>query len=205
MSSVRQQSSNIVAPPARRPFTVSEYERLIEAGILREDDRVELINGEILEMTPIGIRHAACVNRLNRLLSKLAGELAIVSVQNPIQIGAYSEPQPDLVALRPHPESPEVDYYESARPTAADTLLVVEVADSSLESDRTVKLPLYAQAGIPEVWIVSLTEGHIEVYTQPENGAYTRAQRAGRGESLAPIALPDVRVPVDGVLVKRRP
>jgi Uma2 family endonuclease len=201
MSSVRRQSSHIVAPPARRPFTVSEYERLIAADILHEDDRVELINGEILEMTPIGVRHAACVNRLNKLLMAQAGDRAIISVQNPIQLDAHSEPQPDLVALRPHPESQEVDYYESARPTAADTLLVIEVADSSLESDRTVKLPLYAQAGIPEVWIVSLTENHIEVYTQPENGAYRGAQRAGHGETLTATTLPDLRVAVDAVLV----
>jgi Uma2 family endonuclease len=196
MSSLRQQSSNAVAVPARRPFTVSEYERLIAADILHEDDRVELINGEILEMTPIGIRHAACVIELTEIFTAQLHKRAAVSVQNPIQLGEHSQPQPDVTLLRRR-----ADRYASARPTAADILLVIEVADSSLESDRMVKLPLYAQAGIPEVWIVSLTEDHIEVYTQPENGAYTRAQRAGHGETLTPTTLPDLRVPVDAVLV----
>jgi Uma2 family endonuclease len=196
MSSVRRQSSNVVAPPARRPFTVAEYDRLIAAGILQEDERVELIDGEIVEMAPISIRHAARVNVLSALFLRRVGDRAIVSVQNPIRLGERSEPQPDVTLLRRR-----ADHYASALPTAADILLLIEVADSSLEYDRTVKLPLYAQAGIPEVWIVNLTENHIEVYTQPENGAYTHAQRAARGETLTATTLPDLRVAVDAVLV----
>ena len=196
MSSVRQQTDNRVAPPARRPFTVSEYERLIAADILHEDDRVELINGEILEMTPIGSRHAACVIELTEILGEQLHRRAAVSVQNPIQLGEHSQPQPDVVLLRRR-----TDRYAPALPTAADILLVIEVADSSLEYDRTVKLPLYAQAGIPEVWIVNLAENVIEAHTQPEHGAYRHAQRAGHGETLTPTTLPDLRVAVDAVLV----
>jgi Uma2 family endonuclease len=196
MSSVRRQTGNMVAPPVRRPFTVAEYDRLIAAGILQEDERVELIDGEIVEMAPISIRHAARVNVLSALFLRRVGDRAIVSVQNPIRLGERSEPQPDVTLLRRR-----ADHYASALPTAADILLLIEVADSSLEYDRTVKLPLYAQAGIPEVWIVSLTGNHIEVYTQPEQGAYTHAQRAAHGETLTATTLPDLRVAVDAVLV----
>jgi Uma2 family endonuclease len=196
MSSVRQQTGNMVAPPVRRPFTVAEYDRLIAAGILQEDERVELIDGEIVEMAPISIRHAARVNVLSALFLRRVGDLASVSVQNPIQLGERSEPQPDVTLLRRR-----ADHYASALPTAADILLLIEVADSSLEYDRTVKLPLYAQAGIPEVWIVNLAENVIEAHTQPEQGAYTHAQRAARGETLTATTLPDLRVPVDAVLV----
>src|ERR671938_544657 len=136
---------------AKRCFSVDEYYRMGEAGILTEDDRVELIEGEIIEMSPIGSRHAACVNRLNTLLGRHLRQTAIVSVQNPIRLDAYSEPEPDVALLRPR-----ADYYESGHPTPADALLIVEVADTSADYDRIIKLPLYAKAGIPEAWLVDL-------------------------------------------------
>jgi Uma2 family endonuclease len=133
----------------RRRFTVYDYHRMGEAGILHEDDRVELIEGELVEMTAIGTRHFSCVNRLNRLLVMTVGDEAIVSVQNPVRLNEYNEPQPDLTMIRPR------DYRESL-PIPADVLLLIEVSDTTLAYDRGVKLPLYARAGVREVWIVDL-------------------------------------------------
>jgi Uma2 family endonuclease len=133
----------------RRRFTVHDYHRMGEAGILHEDDRVELIEGELVEMTAIGTRHFSCVNRLNRLLVMHVGDDAIVSVQNPVRLNEYNEPQPDLTVIRPR------DYLESL-PKPEDVLLLIEVSDTTLAYDRGVKLPLYARAGIREVWIVDL-------------------------------------------------
>lgn len=130
----------------RRSFTVEEYHRMAEAGILREDDRVELLEGEIVEMTPIGSRHAACVDRLNQLGVRGVGPRAIVRVQSPVRLGERSEPQPDLTLLRARP-----DFYAHAHPGPADVLLIIEVAEASADADRTVKMPLYARAAIPEV------------------------------------------------------
>ena len=151
----------------RRPFTVGEYYRMAEAAILTEEDRVELIAGQIVAMSPIGSRHAACVDRLNGLLHRQLEQDFIVRVQSPIALDAYSEPEPDLVLLRPR-----TDFYADAHPAASDVLLAVEVADTSADYDRTVKVPLYAQAGIPEVWLIDLQESRIEVFAQPQGGAY---------------------------------
>lgn len=144
---------------------------MIEAGILQEDDRVELIDGEILEMSPIGSRHAACVNRLNALLSQHAGNAAIVSVQNPIRLGDYSEPEPDIALLKP-----DSNYYVNAYPTADDILLLIEVAETSLDYDREIKIPRYAEAGISEVWLLDLRNQVIFVYTHPQNNTYQQVQ-----------------------------
>ena len=163
---------------ARRQFTVTEYDRMIEAGILQEHDRVELIDGEIFEMSPIGSRHAACVNRLNALLTHQAGHQAIVSIQNPIRLGDYSEPEPDIAVLKPHS-----DYYVQAHPTVDDILLVIGVAETSLEYDREIKIPRYAEAGIAEVWLLDLQHQVIMVYTQPQNTTYHHIHRV-QGEEL---------------------
>src|SRR5258708_7547065 len=148
---------------ARRWFTVAEYNRMAEAGILKEDDRVELIDGEIVEMSPIGSRHAACVNRLTLMLIAQSGEHFIVSVQNPIVAGDYSEPQPDIAVLKPRD-----DFYESDLPRASDVLLVIEVADTTAQADRKVKSELYARAGIPEFVLINLAKDAFEVYSEPE-------------------------------------
>src|SRR5580704_10507425 len=126
----------------RRVFTVEEYHRMAEAGILSEDDRVELTDGEIIKMSPSGSRHVACVNRLNAVLTSAIGRAAIVSVQNPFAVNDYSEPQPDIVILKPRN-----DFYAHSLPTAQDLLLIIEVADTSLSYDRNVKVPAYARAG----------------------------------------------------------
>jgi Uma2 family endonuclease len=128
----------------RRLFTVEEYHRMAEAGILSEDDRVELIEGELVTMSPIGSRHAACVARLTALLFPVGGR-GILWVQNPIRLGARSEPQPDVALLRYRP-----DFYASAHPGPEDVLLVVEVAETSADADRSLKIPLYARYGIPK-------------------------------------------------------
>ena len=179
----------------KRRFTVEEYYRMAETGILSEHDRVELIDGEIVEMPAIGSRHAACVDRLTRLFSLRVGETAIVRVQNPIRLGPYTEPQPDLALLRPRP-----DFYASAHPTAEDTLLVVEVADASIEYDRTVKMPLYARAGIVEAWVVDLAAGAVEVYRVPTPQGYRDVGRASRGDALSVRALAGVSLTVDEVV-----
>ena len=180
---------------ARRQFTVTEYYRMAEAGILSEDDRVELIEGEIIHMSPIGPHHAASVDRLNTFLSQQVGSAAIVRVQSPIRLTEYSEQEPDIALLRPR-----ADFYAQAHPTPADVLVVVEVADTSLEYDREVKIPLYARALIPEVWLVDLVNQTISVYSQPANGAYQTASQLTPGESLVSPALPGLTLSVESIL-----
>lgn len=179
----------------RRAFTVEEYRRMAQAGILREDDRVELLDGEIVTMTPVGSRHAACVNRLTHALSARVVGRAIVSVQNPVQLGERSEPQPDLALLRSRP-----DFYAGAHPGPMDVLLVIEVADTSIDLDREIKVPLYAQAAIPEVWLVDLAGGYIETYRGPGDQGYREVQRGSRGQHLSPQAFPDMRLAVEDLL-----
>jgi Uma2 family endonuclease len=180
---------------SRRRFTVDEYHRMLEGGILAEDDRVELIEGEIVEMTPIGPRHAACVDRLNGLLTLRTAGRAIVRVQSPIQLGGHSEPQPDVTVLRPR-----TDFYAAGHPGPEDVLLLVEVVETSAEYDRQVKLPLYARSGIREVWVVDLAVGTIEAYREAAPDGYRQVRRFGRGETLSPEALPDAALGVDDIL-----
>ena len=174
-------------------FTVHDYHRMGEAGILREDDRGELLEGEVVEMTAIGIRYFSCVNRLNRLLVMNVGDEAIVSVQNPVRLNEYNEPQPDLTVIRPR------DYRESL-PLPDDVLLLIEVSDTTLAYDRGVKLPLYARAGIREVWIVDLPGETIGRHTDPSGDRYRRADRLRRGQMLESTALPGLAPSVDEVL-----
>jgi Uma2 family endonuclease len=181
--------------PSRRLFSVAEYHRLGEAGVLTEDDRAELIEGEIIEMTPIGSLHAACVDRLTALFVPLVGRRAIVRVQNPVFLDDRSEPEPDLSLLRPRD-----DFYAAGHPGPGDVLLVVEVSDTSLEYDRKTKLPLYAAAGIAEAWIVDLAAGRLEVYSQPRGGLYTRSALYGREDTIASTAMSGLTVPVSDIL-----
>ncbi|WP_447974968.1 Uma2 family endonuclease [Nitrospira sp. Kam-Ns4a] len=179
----------------KRLFTVAEYHKMTEAGILGEDDRVELLEGEIVAMAPIGSRHAGVVNRLNRLFSQVVGDRAVVSVQNPIRLGEHSEPQPDLTLLRPRP-----DFYAQSYPSPEDVLLVVEVAETSADSDREVKLPLYARSGVPEVWLVDLAADTIEVSCCPAPQGYQECRIVRRSHRLAPQAFPDLVLSVEAVL-----
>jgi Uma2 family endonuclease len=176
-------------------FTVDDYMRMLAAGILTEDDRVELIEGEIIEMSPIGDLHAGCVNQINALFNWLLGRQVIVSVQNPVRLDNHSEPQPDVALLKLRK-----DYYAQAKPTPADVLLIVEVADSSIDYDRRVKVPLYARALIPAVWLVDLNADAIEVYSQPANGAYQVIQTTHRGDRLTLESLPNLVIMADDIL-----
>jgi Uma2 family endonuclease len=179
-----------------RRFTVADYHRMAETGILGEADRVELLDGEIVEMTPIGPPHASVVPRLTRLFSNQVGQHAIVSVQNPIELAVVdSEPQPDLTLLHPR-----ADFYATQHPGPVETLLVVEVMDTSAERDRRLKLPLYARAAIREVWLVDVGAERIEVYRQPEPDGYRQTRILRRGESTAIEALPDLAIRVDDIL-----
>ena len=179
----------------RRSFTVEDYHRMARAGILREDDRVELLDGEILEMTPIGSRHAACVDRLNQLFSDQVRRRAIVRIQNPIRLSERSEPQPDLTLLRPRP-----DFYAQTHPGPGDIFLVVEVAETSVEVDRDVKVPLYARAGILELWLVDLAGECIEVSRTPTPQGYQEVRRVRRGDRLVPDAFPDLEFVPDTII-----
>ncbi|HJZ92760.1 MAG TPA: Uma2 family endonuclease [Gemmataceae bacterium] len=178
-------------------FTVATYEKMIDLGILKEDDRVELIRGEIVAKMPIGDPHIACVDRLNRLLVRAVGDDAIVSIQNPIRL-ADSEPEPDVVLKRPRD-----DFYITGKPGPADILLLIEVADASLDDDREVKRPLYAEAGIGEYWIVNLVDGCLEVHRQPRpDGTYADVRTLRPGETIEIAALPRVTVAVANVLAQ---
>src|SRR5215210_9388020 len=152
---------------AKHWITVDEYERMGEAGIFRPDSRLELLEGEIYERSPIGSRHAACVSFLGNQLNRQLGDKMIVRTQDPVRLDDFSEPQPDIALVRWRD-----DFYRHAHPTPADVLLVIEVADSTVESDRSYKMPLYAKAGIPEAWLVNLPDGGIELYAGPADGAY---------------------------------
>jgi Uma2 family endonuclease len=180
----------------RHRFSVDDYHRMAQAGILDEDDRVELIDGEIVQMAPIGRRHAAQVARLEDMLHGSVRGRAIVWTQNPLRLGERSEVQPDLALL-----VPRADYYASRVPGPEDVLLVVEVADSSAEYDRQVKAPLYARHGIGELWLIDLERGQVEVCRRPGPEGYAEVVVAGPGDVLSPLALPDVSLPVAEMLV----
>lgn len=180
---------------AKRLFTVDEYHQMGRAGILREQDRVELIEGEVLSMSPIGSRHAACVDRLTFLFSRCLAQRAIVRVQNPVRLGQHSEPQPDVALLRPR-----ADFYRAAHPGPDDVLLIVEVAERSADFDREVKVPLYAAAAVAEVWLVDLAAGAVTVYRQPAGRQYGQQRTMGRGQTLTPQALPGVQIAVADVI-----
>lgn len=168
-------------------LSVAEYHRLADVGVLGEDDRVELIDGEIVQMSPIGRRHAAMVRRANRYLTGQAGNTFLVDIQNPLQLSDDTEPQPDVVALRYRE-----DCYEAAAPTVADALFLIEVADTSLSYDRAVKLPRYALAGIREAWLVDIDGRRIERHTDPVDGRYRNVATIGRGQELASTVVPDL-------------
>ncbi len=173
----------------RRPITVAEYYRMAEVGILGERDRVELIEGELIAISPIGTYHTGTVNKLTHSPVHAVGERAIVAVQNPVRLDDLSEPQPDFALLRPRP-----DFYRDAHARAADVLLLIEVADTSLNYDRAVKRALYARHAIPEFWIVDLTSAEVEVCRQPKADGYALVKRVGRDGAIEPELLPGVSV-----------
>lgn len=176
---------------SRRLFTVAEYHRMGEVGIFQEDDRIELIEGEIVQMPAVGSPHVSAVMLLTQLLSQAVGKQAMVSVQNPIRLGDGSEPQPDLALPKPR-----VDRYRPAIPHADDVLLVIEVSDTTLRYDREVKRPLYARYSIPEMWIVDVTASKVEVCRGPKPDGYASVESVGRDDVLTIAALPGVTIAV---------
>jgi Uma2 family endonuclease len=176
--------------------TIHEFGRMVDAGVFGADNRVELIEGLIVDMSPIGSPHQACVDRLTTAFASLATSgLAIVRVQGSFVATDISQPQPDVALLRPRD-----DYYAGAHPRPGDLFLVVEVADSSLRYDRWTKLPLYARAGVPEVWLVDLRHQEIEVATGPSEEGYRESTRVERVGTLAPAAFPDLVVAAAQIL-----
>ena len=173
-----------------RRFTVEEFRRMGELGILRDDERVELLDGDLILMSPIGYRHATTLNRLNKFFTRRSEDRYEVSPQHPIEVFGNRQPQPDLVLMRP-----EMDQ-KVRHPRPADIFLLIEIADSSLTLDRATKLPNYAEAEIAEYWIVNLTEDRFEVHRRPVFDRYDEVQIFGREESVAPLAFPDLLVPV---------
>ncbi len=179
----------------RKLFTVDEFCRMGEAGIFGEEPRLELIEGEILEMSPVGIRHMSCVNRASALFAgRLAGR-AMFSVQNPVLLSNDTMPQPDIVLAKPRE-----NFYSDRRISPEDTLLVLEVSDTTLRYDRKRKMPLYAKWGVPELWIENLENDVVLVFRDPGLSGYANALTLRRGESISLVAFPQIRFTVDELL-----
>ncbi len=179
----------------QRLITVEEYHKMASAGILNADDRVELLYGKIIKMSPIGSKHAACVDKIDELLKRLLAGKAIVRVQNPLIMDDLSEPEPDIaVVIR------KENYYADKHPSAEDVYLAIEVADFSLEKDRQIKLPIYAGARIPEFWIINLEKQELEVYQSPFKEQYRSKHTFFPGDE---VSLPhfDIPLPVSSLLV----
>jgi Uma2 family endonuclease len=173
----------------RHRLTAAEYRRMGEVGILRADARVELIDGEIIDMSPSGSRHAGVVRHMARLLERAVGDAALVSVQSPVSLGDASEPEPDIALL-----APRADFYKSAHPRSADVMLIVEVADASLRYDRQIKVPLYARHAIAEVWIADIERDILTRYRVPAGDGYRSVQ------SVADLTSVELSTPTGGTV-----
>jgi len=185
------------AGPTPRLFTVDEYYKMAEVGILRPDERVQLIEGKIIEMPAIGPRHAFNVTRLTGLLFVRLGERALVRAQNPIRLANGAEPDPDVAAISPHPNPKE---FETRHPEASESLLIVEVADTTLAFDLGEKALMYAAHGVSELWVVDLQGHEVVVHREPSADGYASVRRLPRGEAIRPLAFPDVTFTVDEIL-----
>ena len=179
----------------KKLFSRDEFSKMFNAGILEEDERFELLDGEILQMTNPGTRHVACTNRTTRVLIQALGNRAIVSVQNPLVIDEYNEPKPDVVVAKARE-----DFYESTEISAEHALLVVEVALTSLAKDRLRKLPHYARLGVPEYWIEDLNQNQVVVYRERSGNGYRTSLTFGRDSTVSPLAFPDIVLKVADLL-----
>ena len=186
----------VESPPiTRKKFRASETRKMMEVGILPEESGWELINGEIIHRMTIGSKHAGTIKKLNRILTNLVGEQAIVSVQDPVHLDEYNEPEPDIALLKTRE-----DFYTESHPLPEDVLLLVEVSDSTIEFDRTVKKTLYAAAEIAEFWLVNLRENTIEVYSQPKNGTYRLARILEKGEAVKSDSVKNLSIEIEEIL-----
>ena len=181
--------------PRRHRITVSEFERMIAANVWPEDERIELIEGELIAMSPINAPHAAALTALTEIFLQPLQGRAVVWSQNPVRLDDDTRPQPDLALLRP-----PASRYRAQLPGPADVFLLIEISDTTLTYDRDRKLPLYAKAGIPETWLVDVNGEQVFAYRQPENGVYTQLTTYKRGAVISPEAFPDVTVRVDDIL-----
>ena len=179
--------------PKDHLINVDEYYRMVQAGMLAPDARVELFEGKVIDRAPIGSRHAGTVNKLSRLFSRVIGEQAVLSLQSPVRLSDRSEPQPDISLLKPR-----ADYYGKSHPTPADVLLLIEVSDTTLQFDRGQKLALYAKHSIPEVWVVDLENNQLHCMREPDSetggGSYRSTISLHPSQNVAVAALPDVRI-----------
>lgn len=185
----------MVAEVATKRFTVDEFQRMAEAGVFDEDARIELLDGEIIQMNPVGRRHVVAVNRLTRLFARAFGDRVLLSVQNPVVLDPRAEPQPDLVLLRPR-----ADDYAAALPAGTDAYLVVEVADTTFSYDTTRKARAYARGGVPVLWVVAVGQtparDRVVVFADPAEGVYRSRREARRGDTLSIPGLADVPIAV---------
>jgi Uma2 family endonuclease len=185
--------------PRRHRLTVDEYYRMAEVGLLAPDARVELIDGEIIDMPPIGMPHGSVVDRLTQMLIRAVGDRAIVRVQGAVRLSRFSQPQPDIALL-----APSANFYLDKHPTAADTLLIIEVSDTTLRYDSKIKAALYARHGVPEYWIVDLEEGKLHFFRAPSTGGYAEVSSVSSAGSVTVAALPEVSIDLAAVLSHRR-
>ena len=181
--------------PARRPFTVDEYYAMADAGILTEGERVELIEGEIIVMSPIGNEHASSVETATRFLVPMAIGHANVRVQSHVRLDERNQPEPDIALVKWRD-----DGYRHRAPAAEDVLLLIEVSHTSLAYDRNIKLALYARFLVPEVWLANIPARLIEAYTEPVDGEYTITRVYRPGETVSPTAFPDIALPVSQII-----
>jgi Uma2 family endonuclease len=177
--------------PSKYLLTTAHFHQMAATNILAEHEHVELIEGELFAMAPIGSEHSGKTRRLNKMFSQLVGQLALVDVQNPIILGEYSEPQPDVVLLKPRE-----DFYEQTTPQAEDVLLVIEIADSTLKYDQQVKIPLYAHYGIPEVWLINIPQQRLEIYLHPTPTGYQQISYPQLEDKISPLLLPGMVIEV---------
>ncbi len=181
--------------PTKHLTNLDEWRRLGEAAIFPPESRVELINGEILDMAPIGFYHAGHLKRINKLFTRLVPDNIIISVQDPLQLGDFSEPEPDFILLKPND-----DFYSSRHPNADDVLLLIEVADTSLKFDQNQKLHLYALHNIPEYWLLNLNDSSLEVYRKPNGDVYAEKTTLRAGDTLTLSQLPEITVRISDIL-----
>ena len=174
-------------------WSVNEYHQMAVSGLLDETDRVELIEGELIDMAPIGSKHAFRVDSIARALQLAAGKAFLVRVQNPILLGEHSEPQPDIAVVKDK-------NYSAAHPCAEDVLVIVEVSDTTLAYDRDVKLSLYARHGIPEVWLLDVNAGELTVYREPAEGQYRLIRKPTTAEVVSPTLVAGVAISLAQVL-----
>jgi Uma2 family endonuclease len=187
---------NSIITPVRKHLTdINEWRKLGEANIFAPDSRIELIEGEIFEMAPIGFNHAGHLKSINKLFTKLVPDNLFTSVQDPLQLGDLSEPEPDFMLLKP-----DADGYKTRHPVADDVLLLIEVADSSLNFDQNQKLRLYALHNIPEYWLLNLNDNCLEVYLKPKGEVYAEKTTLYQGDIVTLSQLPEITIKISDIL-----